>query len=315
VFCPNCGTQNDSAATPCKKCGFKLSGISVPKFKGTMMLNSDQTVQELIEEHRRKQAQGGAAEKKASIPAPKRSPGSSAPPSALSSPRGPVFQPPRAASRGRMGGTMMGVAPQAGGVVPPAVGPTRPAEVPAFPPPVPPSEPARSETAAIEHAEGALPVPAQAGPSPADPLAGTVEVAASTPPPAEDPGREAESLAEESAAEPGPALPAAGTHATSAADRPRPLPAVPIAKDAGNAESGAERRAASPELRAADTEPPRQRAIAATAAMPAQPMVARATAVDSSLPARVRALDVVLIVCTFGLYGLVLLFRQRKRPA
>ena len=53
MFCPNCGTQNDSAATPCKKCGFKLSGVSIPKFKGTMMLNSDQTVQELIDDHHR----------------------------------------------------------------------------------------------------------------------------------------------------------------------------------------------------------------------------------------------------------------------
>ena len=63
MFCPNCGTQNDSAATPCKKCGFKLSGISVPKFKGTMMLNSEQTVAEMIEEHRKKQAQGAPADK------------------------------------------------------------------------------------------------------------------------------------------------------------------------------------------------------------------------------------------------------------
>ncbi|MEY4550130.1 MAG: zinc-ribbon domain, partial [Pseudomonadota bacterium] len=33
VFCPNCGTKNDDTATPCKKCGFKLSGASAPKFR------------------------------------------------------------------------------------------------------------------------------------------------------------------------------------------------------------------------------------------------------------------------------------------
>jgi len=118
VFCPNCGTQNDSAATPCKKCGFKLSSVSAPKFKGTMMLNSEHTLQEQIEEHRRKQAQDGAGERVRRA---------SEPPRSSMPPRGPVLQPPRAVagSRRRMGGTMLGVAPQAGGVAPPEIAATR----------------------------------------------------------------------------------------------------------------------------------------------------------------------------------------------
>jgi hypothetical protein len=38
LFCPNCGTENDDAATTCKKCGFNLKGAAAPKFKGTMLM-------------------------------------------------------------------------------------------------------------------------------------------------------------------------------------------------------------------------------------------------------------------------------------
>ncbi|MFO0659519.1 MAG: zinc ribbon domain-containing protein [Polyangiaceae bacterium] len=37
MFCPNCGTQNDEAASTCSKCGFNLKA-SAPKFKGTMLM-------------------------------------------------------------------------------------------------------------------------------------------------------------------------------------------------------------------------------------------------------------------------------------
>jgi hypothetical protein len=313
VFCPNCGTQNDSAATPCKKCGFKLSSISVPRFKGTMMLNSEQTVQELIEEHRRKQAQAVPAEKKSSQPAPKRSVGSSAPPGSSGSPkgpsappgsssgpRGPVLQPPRvAASRGRMGGTMMGVAPQAGGVVPPPSGFPRPADVAPITPtpaqaPAPAREPARNEAPVLEQetraARTSVVAPAP-GDSSADPLAGTVAV-----PVVESPEIEA-------------AFAAPGTNAAPVTPAPLPelpsdkAPVTPIART--RTESGA---APPAQERAAETKPPQARAIAATAALPQQPEVAASKAA----PSRIRPLDVVLIVCTLGLYGIVLWFKQRK---
>ena len=37
MFCPNCGTENEEAATTCKKCGFNLKGAAAPKFKGTVI--------------------------------------------------------------------------------------------------------------------------------------------------------------------------------------------------------------------------------------------------------------------------------------
>ena len=107
MFCPNCGTKNDDTATPCKKCGFKLSGTSAPKFRGTMMLNSDQSVQEMVEEHRKKLAEAGQT------PAPAAAGGPTPPlPSVGSTPPKAVLQPPRAALPKRRMGTMLGVAPQ-----------------------------------------------------------------------------------------------------------------------------------------------------------------------------------------------------------
>jgi hypothetical protein len=321
VFCPNCGTQNDSAATPCKKCGFKLSGISMPKFKGTMMLNSDQTVQERIEEHRRKQAPGGAAEKskgQASEPAPQKVPGSSAPPSSLSSPRGPVLQPPRlagSATRGRMGGTMMGVAPQGGALLPPrSVGHARPVPRDAGRPEEAAEARAESDVAPIaalasEAAVEGAPGPSPGDAGPADALAGTLAMPSIAPAP-------------EAVFEP------VGVSSRSESDRQvartQPLAAVPTpdeppTSDAGGVEpieTGKE-AAADPELRAADTQPPRNRAVAATAALPrpSEASVASPTVPSEPVPAGIRPLDVVLIVCTLGVYGVVLWFRQRKRPA
>lgn len=276
MFCPNCGTQNDSAATPCKKCGFKLSGVSIPKFKGTMMLNSDQTVQNLIDEHHRKQAPGTAQNKgqvRASQPAPARPP-SAPPPQMGSSQRGAVLQPPRAAggsSKRRMGGTMLGVAPQ-GGVLPPQVPPA------AQLPPVPPPEPPRDEPAPSASSAGAsaseLP-----GEGPADPLAGTYAMPTSEPP--------AETL--EPRAD-GPALRA--TQPLEATD------SVPPAREAG-----------------------RGRPLAATAALPVSPEPGSAEP-GSAEPSdrgghspRLRAVDIVLLVCTLGLYGFVLRARRKRASA
>jgi zinc-ribbon domain len=311
VFCPNCGTQNDSTATPCKKCGFKLSGITAPKFKGTMMLNSEQTVQELIEEHRRKQAQEAVAEKerRSSNPPPKRSPGSSAPPSSFGSTRGPVLQPPRAAPRGRMGGTMLGVAPQGGGVAPPVGVPARPPEVAA----PPPSSDAAGEQARHDVSPSAE--PARPEESPANPLAATSALPLVSPAP-------------EASVDPG------ATDATPPAGDELPLAAVPsveappVADTAARVEAvrveavrveavrvdAAAHEPSEPNLRAAETQPPRNRVVAATTALPAQlePVATRDT---SSAPSSIGPLDVVLIVCTFGLYGIVLWRKQRKRPA
>jgi hypothetical protein len=94
---------------------------------------------------------------------------------------------------------------------------------------------------------------------------------------------------------------------------------VPVAEDpaadATLTKAGSDAAPVPGDLRSAQTQPPRNRAIAATAALPRQPAIARTREAGRALPARMRLLDVVLIVCTFGLYGIVLLFKQRKRPA
>jgi hypothetical protein len=302
VFCPNCGTQNESAATPCKKCGFKLSGVSVPKFKGTMMLNSEQTVQEMIEEHRRKQAAGGTSDRpksRASEPPPGRNPPSNPPPpGSVAAPRGAVLQPPRAAAapRRRMGGTMLGVAPQGGGVAAP------PVELTAAPPPVRATEPP--------------PAPAASGQSAfseASPFAGTFEMPRAEHTPAEvsvgsapdpssisGPGHTRPFVMNGVTAGPGHTRPftledAAGPGHT------RPLQALPAEEDT--------RPEPPVEL---DPRP----AVAQTVSLPQLPepnSSAEDLAAESRVvPPRLRTLDIVLLVCTLGLYGFVLWARQRR---
>jgi hypothetical protein len=105
--------------------------------------------------------------------------------------------------------------------------------------------------------------------------------------------------------------------------RTQPLAAVPSPDERpvsrpGDFEPEATGEAAAhPEPRAAETQPPRNRAVAATAALPRQPEASTAAPAGQSEPvaAGIRPLDVALIVCTLGLYGVVLWFRQRKRPA
>ena len=56
MFCPNCGAENKETTVSCDRCGFKLSGVSASKFKGTIMLNTEESVQKLIEAEKLKRA-------------------------------------------------------------------------------------------------------------------------------------------------------------------------------------------------------------------------------------------------------------------
>lgn len=295
VFCPNCGTQNDSAATPCKNCGFRLSGVSASKFKGTMMLNSDQTVQELIEEHKKKKADAAldpSGKPLASSPPaagsvpPKPSsvlpPPSGAPPSSgMTGTTRPVFQPPRAgAPKRRMGGTMLGVAPQVGGVTP------RP-EVTASPSSVQ-VEPSRQEhLPSLGGDEGAGELtPAPQAPAAASlPLAGTVAMPV--------------------VPEAAPLAPGAPLPERAAADPAQPLVVPDAFPEAA---------------RHLDVEGPQDhagRAPAATAPLPQYNDGAPDLALEdpsSPKPRRIRPFEIALIVLTCGLYGIVVLLRQRKSP-
>jgi zinc ribbon protein len=309
VFCPNCGTQNDSTATPCKKCGFKLSGVSVPKFKGTMMLNSEQTVQDMIESHRRKQAEGVAAERPKSRasepPSSRNAPSNPPPPGSVTAPRGPVLQPPRAAAapRRRMGGTMLGVAPQGGAVAPLAP------ELTATPPPV--------RTTVTSPA--ALDAPAGAGQAP-DAYAGASEMPRAERTPVQVPVGSAPDPS--SAIGPGHTRPFAMSDVTAGPGHTRPLSIGEVTSGAGHTRPLTALEAEEIRLEPSAAPPPLTPTSALTAmagaSLPAEKVAAEAlpaeelAAQSHGVPPRLRALDVVLIVCTLGLYGLVLWARQRR---
>ena len=109
VFCPNCGTQNPDVAQTCSKCNFNLKGAAAPKFKGTMLMMN----------------QPGA---------PPGVPG--APQAPLGRP-GAAMQPPPGAGAlpSKLKGTMVGVAPMAGGIGAPFPPPATPAPPPPQAPP------------------------------------------------------------------------------------------------------------------------------------------------------------------------------------
>lgn len=298
MFCPNCGTQNESAATQCKNCGFKLTGLSTSKFKGTMMLNTDQTVQDLIDAHKKKQAAGSSAEEQSGT-AEKERPSSSRISSYPGAPKS-VLQPPRASSRRRMAGTMMGVAPQVGGFAPPAGNDARTPEPGASqssrdsttPAPGGAHEPPSSEPGS-ERRPRSTPPPAPVGTPPA-PTAVS---------PRPDPGTSSDATAEaEPSANPRiaptAAMPAIAEH-ESASARSR------LASDAGSPPS--------PELTRDSSAPQEPRGTAATVSMAARAESPLARGELSARPRLVRPLEVVLILATCGLYGLVLLFKQRRQ--
>lgn len=108
VFCPNCGSKNESTATPCDSCGFRLAGVSAPKFKGTMMLSSDEAVKELLDAHKAKEAAALKPEDTSEPTAARRPLGGATMLGIAGIPR-----PKQLEHRRMMAGTMLGVAPQA----------------------------------------------------------------------------------------------------------------------------------------------------------------------------------------------------------
>jgi hypothetical protein len=264
-----------------------------------MMLNAEQSVQGMIDEHRRKLQEAAPA------PEPAEGPEGASP-----APPAGIFQGARAAAGGaakRRMGTMLGVAPQVGGVQPPNFhgGPT---------PPLPSAE-AIPEPAAAESSPRALggtiafaPVPAPvAAPAeiapPANPLAAGRTEAFPTPPVAPAPGSplaagRTEAFEAVSSAAPRLENPLAAGRTEAVAAVPEPAPSPPPALQRGRTE-------------AFDATPPPIE----------QPSLHRAGdeargSVESYAPAgvprRLKPLDVFLIVISFGLYALVLRARQRK---
>jgi hypothetical protein len=197
----------------------------------------------------------------------------------------PVFQPPRAGMpKRRMGGTMLGVAPQVGGVAPPPDVVATPA------PPAQGVEPPRQDHARSlggSEPAGELSPPLETPPSPtaALPLAGTMAMPVMP------------------AVAPTP--PAAPIQERPAAGRTQPLvvaSAAPEEHRHANAESGQDRLG---------------RAPAATAPLPQYDGGASDLVLEDPAPPpprRIRPFEIALIVLTCGLYGIVVLLRQRRSP-
>jgi hypothetical protein len=269
------------------------------------MLNSDQTAQDLVAEHKQKRAEAGldAESKPLASPNPGANPGavppkavpsvaplgsgSSAPPQSAGLQRGvrSVLQPPRATTtKRRMGGTMLGVAPPAGGVIPPAP------DLTATPPPVRAVEPALKAEPTSELGETVPVGPAadepKGGP---DPYAGTVAMGA-----AEDQQQDTPRL---SPAPSGRSAPIAAT-SEPVEERSRHVEAAPGPEPARPVTVG--------------------RVPAVTAPLPAQPSAAEPSPREDAPPSRprgIRPFEIVLIIATCGLYGIFLLIRQRKSPS
>jgi len=242
-----------------------------------MMLNSEQSVQEMLEEHRSKLAEAGTHQDPTSGP-PVLNPGSA--PAAGATPPAPksALQPPRAGLAKRRMGTMLGVAPQVGGVQPP--------DAPASTPPPPPdlgSEAGRAGLAGHSlgagRSEGFAAVPPGAAAVVSPLAAGRTEAFQQVSAPTANPLAAGRTEAFAAVAEAAAAAPARGRTEVFEATSPSPATAVEPAD-----------RARTP------SQPPESYHPAGV------PRI------------RLRPLDVFLVVVTCGLYGLVLWAQQRHKP-
>lgn len=176
---------------------------------------------------------------------------------------------------------MLGVAPQVGGVAPPT-------DVTDTPPPVQVIEPLRQEHApslgGSERAGELTPAPEPPSSPPPLPLAGTVAMPVM--------------------AEAAPMPPAAPIPERPAAGRTQPLVVSPAPREEHLA----------PKVEAVHD---RGRAPAATAPLPQYNRGSSDLLLEDPAPPpprRIRPFEIALIVLTFGLYGIVVLLRQRKPP-
>jgi hypothetical protein len=294
VFCPNCGAENKETTSPCVRCGFKLSGVNASKFKGTIMLNSDETVQELIEAQRRKMAEASAADP-AATPS-----GSSAQLPAAGQDAAGAGGVPR--PRRKLGGaTILGVAPQLGGFK--GGSPSGALESPQ--PGGEPERPALNPGAEVRR-------PSR---PPTDPHAPTEAMQAFSP------GADLSTTAVGGTApqaafvEPTPApAPAGGTQPLQQVSAPTAAPVRTQASAPGAGES------VPPNATVPLQQVPDQRSpdpANTTAPLPAQTRAAVEAARVSSLPPIKKGLsagEVFLVIATCGLYGVVRMLRQRKQP-
>ncbi|HLK40402.1 MAG TPA: zinc-ribbon domain-containing protein [Polyangiaceae bacterium] len=174
MFCPNCGTQNPDTAQTCSKCNFNIKGAAAPKFKGTMLMMNQPPVP-------------GAPPPAASPPAaspPGAPPLGGGPPGPMGGAMGAIGAPRPAGGVGaapppgasgvpsKLKGTMVGVAPMAGG---------------------PPGAPRPQHAAPVTAQAPMMASPLPPAPAPAMPMAGPgmpppQEMSSSFSPPVPQPG-------------------------------------------------------------------------------------------------------------------------------
>lgn len=290
MFCPNCGAENKDSNAPCQRCGFKLSGVSASKFKGTIMLNSDETVQELIEAQRRKlaEASGATGAKDPWAPAE----GANPPAGATPNPSSPNVPRPRR----KMAGTLMGVAPPVGVLKPGASAPQTP-DVGASTP--------EAEGSADEPRRSSIPPrPSSAPPRPTPIPRPSPSNRPSTPPRAGvDPTQAMQAFTTAGAGEVAPTLESpAVTKTSTQPDAPARAPSVPPAALLNGRTVPIEQFQAA-QAGSSDA----ARSTASDGVEPAS------TSAASTASPRLTASEIFLVVATCGVYGLVLR-KKRSRP-
>jgi hypothetical protein len=298
VFCPNCGAENKETSSPCVRCGFKLSGVNASKFKGTIMLNSDETVQEMIEAQRRKMAEAAAA---AAATDPTAVPPGN--PNATPSPDAAAGGVPR--PRRKLGGaTILGVAPQLGGFK--AGSPSGTLESPQ-------REPVAGSAPEPTPEETRLPEPRRSSVPPADANAPTEAMQAFAPAAGFGATAIGGTAPQPITPEPAPAgstQPLQGSAAPSATPfQTQASPRAALDATPPNATVPLEQL---PDLRPHEPE---------TGAAPLPPHPSGGVEAEaervSSLPPVAKGLsasEVFLVIVTCGVYGVVRMLRQRKQP-
>jgi hypothetical protein len=310
LFCPNCGAENKDTSAPCVRCGFKLSGVAASKFKGTIMLNSDETVQSLIEAQRRKLAEAAALDAAAlNAAAPEAAALDTAEPAGPNTASPPPPPDPNAAGpdanaggvprpRRKLGGaTILGVAPQMGvaRAVPPSGTPEPRQHSPA--PPAAAEAPTATQSAAAQRTSA----------PPADPHAPTEAMQAFTP-----------AAALGSTAIGGTAPLAAGPEPARVGTQPlqQSLAAPFQTQASARAEVGIAAPNQTVPLEQVP-EPVVPDPAHATGPLPQNVRdaveAARASSVPR-IPKSISAAEILLVIATCGVYGVVRLMRQRKRP-
>jgi hypothetical protein len=329
LFCPNCGAENKETTVACDRCGFKLSGVSASKFKGTIMLNTEESVQKLVEAEKLKRTLAQSAD-------PQQAGNDAQPPANADLP--PATPTPAGVPRPRrkMGGTLLGVAPQFGGIKTNAPGtPQAPA---AAPTPAPGAvEPPVAPPAGASATDPSAPTQAMQAFAPVQNLSATVIGGTQVSPVFGDPnaGRPSTELSgtpppvQAAPAQAAPVFPQPGGSRTvplaqvptNAEEAPQPAPArlgtVPLqqATPVDVAAAGGQAPQARPGTVPLQTVPePAASTVRQPLSQPVEDPLRATVPPPSAAKASggLSAGELFLVIATCGLYGVVRMLRRKK---